>query len=155
MFIIITIHGPFHQSTRCLYMFLQRSLSIMDFWYQRSFRLDLGVRSLHCEPDARAKRGGGHKLHVTTNPWSLLGENDEDSYLPIKFTNNLVMHCFYCYGISLTQPLTTWADTSLHFLLLKRSMANPISIICLSLLGLQPPSSLPLSTCTICRCPSP
>ena len=59
MFIIITIHGPFHQSTRCLYMFLQRSLSIMDFWYQRSFRLDLGVRSLHCEPDARAKRGGG------------------------------------------------------------------------------------------------
>ena len=99
--------------------------------------------------------GAGHKLHVTTNPWSLLGENDEDSYLPIKFTNNLVMHCLYCYGISLTQPLTTWADTSLHFLLLKRSMANPISIICLSLLGLQPPSSLPLSTCMICRCPSP
>ena len=34
------------------------------------------------------------------------------------------MHCLYCYVISYTQQVTTWANTSFHLLLLKSSMVR-------------------------------
>ena len=63
-------------------------------------------------------------------PMPISCRGDEGLFVSAQLSCTL---CLYCFGISSTQQLTTWADMSLHLHLLKSSMIHCISLCLLSI----------------------